>query len=273
MAIIILFISQQWWLTRPQELKISYFDVGQGDGILIQTPQKTNILIDAGPDNRILESLGNTLPFFHPKINIMILTHPHNDHLIGQIAVMQRMTVQKIYYTGVTYPTGEYSAWQQEVKQQNIPTVIVKDYFDLPLEPDIDLEFIYPNRDVTNTRPTDINDTSIVCRLNHLQQKFLFTGDASSLIDQELLTKPELLRATVLKVSHHGSATATDTEFLQAVNPTFAIISVGQDNSFDHPHYITIHRLEARHIEIFRTDRDGTVIVYSDGTNIRIDSS
>ncbi|PIR93799.1 hypothetical protein COT97_04550 [Candidatus Falkowbacteria bacterium CG10_big_fil_rev_8_21_14_0_10_39_11] len=249
-------------------LSVSFLDVGQGDSIYIKTPDQTDILIDGGPDNKVLSELGETMDFWDHQIDIMILTHPHADHIVGLIEVLKRYEVQSVYYTGVIYPSREYVIWLSLIEEQDIPLFVVTKEFELRLADKTELDFLYPNRDITHERFEEVNNSSIVTKLIYDQTSFLFTGDAEKEVEAELIERDINLQATVLKLGHHGSNSSSSEAFLQAVNPKLAIIQVGTNNSFGHPHLITLKRLERIGMPILRNDFEGTIKLESDGINI-----
>lgn len=252
------------------ELQVVFFDVGQGDAHFIRTPGGQNILIDGGPDKTVLEKLSKYLPASDRTIDLMILTHPHADHAAGLVEVLQRYDVQRVLATGVIHTTDTYLAWLNEVKEQKIifdQAVAGKQYkFESTVEP-VYLEVIYPDRNVRDEEFDDLNESSVVVMLSYFNKKFLFTGDIS--VDNELriLKRGVDVSADVLKVSHQGADTSSSQEFLDAVNPQYAIIPVGENN-YGHPSLRIIRRIERMGTKIFRTDQDGDIkfIVDSQGT-------
>jgi len=252
------------------KLEVDVLDVGQGDAILIKTPYEQNILIDGGPDNTVLAQLGKNLAFFDKNIDLMILTHPHSDHVTGLVEVLRRYKVKKVMMTGVLHTAPYYLAFLDEIKKQNIPVEIVKSPEDIVLSADLDLKILYPLTDLSNQKFDNLNNTSIVSKLIYKNTSFLFTGDAQSEVEDQLLKNKTDLTANVLKVGHHGSKYSTTSEFLEAVKPQYAVISAGKDNDFGHPHMQTLDRLEQDKIGIWRTDLLGTISVISDGQQITI---
>ena len=252
-------------------LTIAFLDVGQGDSILIRTPQEKNILIDGGPDNSVVFELDKIVPSYDREIDAMILTHPHADHVDGLVDVLKDYKVDEIYYTGVSHTAPDYIEWLKEVREKNIPINIVKKALTLNLEPDLNLEFLYPfDHDFTNEVIDDLNNSSIVNKLIYKNTKFLFTGDAAEAEESEILQSGQDISADVLKVGHHGSKTSTSDAFLKAINPVYAIISVGLGNSFGHPHYRTLSKLNDLGAKVLRTDEKGTIIMQSDGEKITV---
>lgn len=255
---------------QNNNLQVDFFDVGQGDAILIRTPNNKKILIDGGPDNTVLNHLGESLDFFDNQIDVMILTHPHADHVVGLVEVVKRYDIKQVYYTGVVHTTSDYLEWLAEIQAQQIPLAIVEAPFNLQVEDDLVLEFLYPQTSFLQTRVDELNNTSIVNRLVYQEIEFLLMGDAEVEVEQELLSAQVDLSADVLKVGHHGSSSSSLEEFLLAVDPQYSVIMCGTDNEFGHPHLITLKRLERLGIKILRTDLDGTISFISDGQSVEL---
>ncbi|OGF18449.1 hypothetical protein A3D54_00525 [Candidatus Falkowbacteria bacterium RIFCSPHIGHO2_02_FULL_45_15] len=258
----------------PQRLTVNFLDVGQGDGSFIQTPFGQNIIIDGGDGQKILPELGRVLPFYDRTIDLMILTHPHEDHIGGLVKILGRYRVQKILATGVVHNTPTYLAWLEAVKRKNIPLVIIDRRQEINLGPDLKMEILWPQASLLNQEIDNLNDSSIVLELIYQEQKFLFMGDAENVLTPGLSQgERRLSEADVLKVAHHGSDDATSEEFLQIVKPKTAVISVGKDNAFGHPSLRAIKRLEKLGAKIYRTDNNGWVKIISDGANLSIETA
>ena len=281
-------------------MQISFLDVGQGDAALIKTPAGHNILIDGGPGTKILERLPEELSWYDKTIDLMILTHPHSDHVDGLIPVLKRYEVKQILSTGVVHSSPTYLAWLDLVREQNIPLVIVDREQTIDLGDDCHLQIIYPLTNLSGREVSNLNNSSIVARLTYKDTSFLFMGDAEIEVEQELvfplslrrrgaggevgghlsaeaLAKAEgeikgeiILRSDVLKAGHHGSDTSSNEEFLNLVRPEYVIISSGIDNSFGHPSRRLLKRLERIGAVILRTDELGTIRMSSDGENLKI---
>jgi len=256
--------------TESKALEVDFFDVGQGDAILIKTPDHQRILIDGGPSNAVVEKLGENLPFFEKEIDLIILTHPHADHLDGLIEVLKRYEVKKILSTGVTHTTPDYLSWLEEIKNQNVLMEVATAGQMLDFGGGVKMEIFYPGEDLAGKSVENLNNTSIVAKLIFGQTSFLFTGDAETEAEENLLAGGFDLRADVLKVAHHGSKSSTSDNFLEKVQPKFAVISAGADNQFGHPNGMTLKRLEKIGAEILRTDEDGDVKMVSDGIKVEI---
>jgi competence protein ComEC len=261
-----------FWLTfqAANDLEVNFLDVGQGDSIFIKTPYGQSILIDGGPDNTVIKRLGENLSWWDKRIDLMILTHPHDDHIFGLIDVIKRYKVEKILYTGVVHTSPNYLIWLELVRDRHIPLTIIDRAQTIKLGEDCNLEIIYPRINLGGQTAGNLNNSSIVAKLIYGESKFLFTGDAEVEIEKELIEADIDLRADVLKVSHHGSDTSSSKEFLEKVKPKFAVIQVGANNDFGHPSTRIIKRLERINAQILRTDLEGTVKLVSDGEEIEI---
>jgi len=255
---------------QRQNLEVDFLDVGQGDAILIKTPYEQNILIDGGPDNKVLSELGRHLSFFDKNIDLVILTHPHTDHVIGLVEILRRYKVKKVLLTEVKNNSPPYLAFLEEIKKQNIEEERADGPFDIALGQDLDLKVLYPLNDISQRNFEDLNDSSIVAKLIYKNNSFLFTGDAGEAVEKDLLDNKIDVAADVLKVGHHGSKYGTTQDFLDAVKPQYAVIEVGKDNEFGHPHLRTLDRLKQNNVFIFRTDWQGAIIFSSDGNNLKI---
>lgn len=254
-----------WQTGQDQYLKVYFFDVGQGDAILIRTPSHQNIVIDGGPDNGFVTKLGQTLPFYDRTIDLMILTHPHDDHLFGLVEVLKRYKVKQVLSSGVLYPTDAYGEWLSLIKEKHLSLKIAlagqKYIFNK-----VELKVIYPFQDYTNQKLENLHEAMVVTQLIYHEVKLLFTGDLESRGEAEILKNYSGgLGSQILKVGHHGSDSSSGEEFLRVVSPKYAVILVGQDNDFGHPSFLTLKRLERLKIRILRTDLLGDVIFWSDG--------
>jgi competence protein ComEC len=252
------------------KLEVDYLDVGQGDAILIKTPYEQNILIDGGPSSKVLAELGQHLAFFDKKLDLVVLTHPHADHVAGLVEVLRRYEVKKVLITGVSHTAPDYLAFLQEISDQKIPVEYADGLRDINLGQDLDLKILYPFKDLQGQKFENLNITSIVTKLIYKNNTFLLTGDAEELVENDLLSAKVDVSAQVLKVGHHGSKYSSSPAFLAAVKPQYAVISVGAKNDFGHPHLRTLDNLQKQGITILRTDQLGTIKFVSDGTNLQL---
>ena len=258
---------------NPSEnLEVDFLDIGQGDSILIKTPFGQNILIDGGPDNKVITRLSENLPWWDRTIDLMILSHPHDDHVFGLNDVLKRYEVKKVLYTGVIHNSPGFINWLELIREKNIPLIIIDRPQKIALGNECNLEILYPLTSFLGEEVANLNNSSIIARLIYKETKFLFTGDAEVEVENQILEKYDrmFLQADVYKVCHHGSDTSSSEDFLKAINPKYAIIQVGNDNSFGHPSRRILKRLERIGAKIYRNDIDGTVKVISDGKKVEV---
>lgn len=245
------------------KLVINFLDVGQGDAILIRLPKGEDVLIDGGPDNKVIKKLGEYLPYGDRDIELMVLTHPHSDHVTGLNEVLKRYGVKKILMTGAIHTASDYLNFLEQIKEKKIPVEIIDSPRDLFLENDVDFKILYPDKSFSGQRVENLNNTSIVAQLIYASTTVMLSGDFEN--EESLLNRGFNLKSDIYKVGHHGSNTANSREFLEAISPLYAIIGVGADNKFGHPHFRTLRILEKIGAKIFRADRDGDVRFMSDG--------
>ena len=251
-------------------LKVVFFDVGQGDSIFIETPQKHQILIDGGPSSAVLEKLGNEMPFYDRTIDLIILTHPEHDHLGGLLEVLKRYKVENILWTGVLRDTAEFEEWKRlltEEKNAVIKIAQAGQRIIFSTRPVLAvMEIFNPFENLEGKEIKNTNNSSIISQLVFGENKFLFVGDVYKSVERKLIN----IESDVLKVGHHGSKTSTSKEFIEAVNPEIGVISVGRENSYGHPTPEVLEILEKYDINILRTDQIGDIKIISDGQNLEI---
>jgi competence protein ComEC len=270
----IIAVSILFDLTKIQSIEVNFFDVGQGDSIFIQTPQNHQILIDGGPNGKvILNKLSKAMPQWDRTIDLIILTHPEHDHIAGLIEVLKSYKVGNIMWTGVKRDTQEYKEWQRLIQEEGANIIIAQTgqkIFSNSNKGSYEIEILYPFENLENQEVKSVNNTSIIARLTYGENSFLFTGDAFKSIENELVTKEVYLDSDVLKVGHHGSKTSTAQEFIEKVSPEIAVIQCGRDNRYGHPYPETLATLEKFDINILRTDVDGDIKIISNGSNLEI---
>ncbi len=266
-------------------LHIVFCDVGQGDAVYIRAPNNQDMLIDGGPDDRVLGCLGKNMPFYDRTIDVVILTHPQKDHMQGLISVIQRYTVKHFVIGVEGNDTSGYKLLVENLTKKNVPVVnlYTGDSFSLG---QVKFSVLWPEKNwvvsqlrsdlerakgLTSSSPvlgiqtdTELNDFSYVLNLKYGTFNALFPGDGDSHIQRDIIRTNNLAKIDLLKFPHHGSKTGILPEFLDLLKPDLAIISVGR-NSYGHPTKVAIDMLRNRSIQLKRTDLEGEVEIVSDG--------
>ena len=250
-------------ITPGEELKVHFLDVGQGDSIFIELPTNETILIDASIKDASDKIINYLKEEKVSKIDYVFATHPHSDHIGGMSAVIKAFDIGQIYMPKAVTTTKTYENLLLTIKDKNLKIKTAKAGNTIIDTDDLKLVVLAPNQDSYES----LNNYSIVLKLTYKEKSFLFTGDAETLSEKEITGDVE---ADVLKVGHHGSRTSTSQAFLNKVNPSYAVISVGFNNDYKHPHQEVLDRLEKKNIKIYRTDQNGDIIFTTDGYNIDV---
>ncbi len=251
--------AREWTLKPDGHLHIRFLNVGQGDSTLITTPSGRTIVIDGGPDWSTLEGLGTYMPFFDRHLDLLMLSHPNLDHLLSFPEILKRYSVGALAMTEVPDHLAQYEEMFALAKEKNIPILKMFASRTIDLGDGAMLTILWPPETMPKGFTKELNDTSVVARLEYAGHRALFTGDLERPAEETLVRAHADLKADILKVGHHGSKTSTSTGFLLAVHPSLAVISVGKDNTFGHPNRGIIDRLIKAGATVRRTDEGGTV--------------
>jgi competence protein ComEC len=248
-------------------------DVGQGDAILIEGSRGGRMLVDGGPDpDRLLVALDERLPPWDRRLDALVLTHPHEDHVAGLALLLERYRVGRVLEPGMRGPGPGYAAWLRNLAATGIAVGRLSTGARLQVD-EARMTVLWPDPGSVPLDPPDtgtaINNVSVVLLGEAEGRRFLLTGDIEEEIDPTLVTRG-LPPVDVLKVAHHGSGTATTDAFLDAVRPRVAVVSAGADNRYGHPNPGTLERLAARGARTYRTDRDGTVEITLDDGRVTV---
>jgi competence protein ComEC len=246
---------------NDKQTKIVFCDVGQGDAIYMRIKNQVDVLIDAGPNKKVLNCLGRHMPFWDRKIEAAFLTHHDIDHWGGFKEVVNRYQIDQFVTIYYRFDTKAYQKLVQEIKEKKIRYQYVKKNDWLLILNDRFI-FYWPADDY---KSSDSNDYSLVFTFEENGFKILFTGDASPLVFSRLLNQSKsnlayLKKINILKVPHHGSKNGLIKEFLQLADPQVAVISAGKNNLYGHPHQQILEMLKAQKVQIRRTDVEGDIV-------------
>ena len=250
-------------------------DVGQGDGILLVSPGGKQVLIDGGPGTKVVDCLGQKMPFWDRTVEMVVSTHPEKDHLEGLLEVLARYKVKMIVTTGVVNDTELFKAWQEAIRKEGAKIYFVKAGDRLVLDSirgrTSSMDVLWPTAEKLALWKlaglTETNESSVVMKVNFGQFCAYLTGDIPKEILESLINKS----CQVLKISHHGSKTGTSEQILDSVHPIVTIIQVGR-NSFGHPHKEVIDLLESKVVTIYRNNSNGIIEISSDGKSFKVKS-
>ncbi|MBU1046727.1 MBL fold metallo-hydrolase [Patescibacteria group bacterium] len=251
-------------------MTVAFLDVGQGDAIFIETPSGKQILIDGGPNKKVLQELNKQMLFYDRTIDMLIESHPDLDHIGGFPAVFNAYEIDYFFSSGVGCDSAICEVLDQDILEEGISAsgrrkVLTRGEI-IDLGDGVYLEILFPDRDASGF---ENNMGSLVMKLVYGETSFLLMGDSPKEIEEYLVSLDEgQLDVDVLKIGHHGSKTSTHDYFLGMTSPDMAVISVGKDNKYKHPHKQVLDVLENFEIEIFRTDQQGTIVIQSDGKEL-----
>ncbi len=251
--------AREWLLLPDGRAHLSILNIGQGDSILLTTPQGHRILIDGGPDLTTLEELGRHLPFFDRHIDLLVLSHPHIDHIASFPPILERYQVDAVLMNNTQYGSPRYQHFLSLLRTEHIPVMEPDTHGAIVFDDGFILERLWPPHGWFGAAPKNVHDAMVVLRAHYKNHTALLTGDLEAKYEAAILKLGTDVHADILKIGHHGSLTSTSTGFLVAVHPSLAVISAGKDNPFGHPRPQTLTRLAHFHIPIKRTDRDGTI--------------
>lgn len=250
----------------PTLLCVVFLDVGQGDAIFIQSPSGVQMLIDTGRDESVLRGLSDVMSFSDRDIDYVLVTHPDADHIGGLVEILERYKVGEVIRTENESDTGLWTASESQIEKEGSKVTMARRGQSFSLDDGVRLQILFPDTDPTEF---ESNTASIVARLIYGDTAFMLTGDSPKSIEEYLvLVEGEHLKSNVLKAGHHGSRTSTSELFLAEVDPDFAVISAGRDNSYGHPHVEVTDALFNYGVETSSTADSGHVVFWSDGKTV-----
>ena len=251
--------------TNNDLLKVHYLDVGQGDSIFIELPNNETMLIDAAESYQSENIINYLKNLNYQKIDYVIGTHPHTDHIGGLKDIINTFEIGKIYMPKVVSTTKTYESLLMAIKDKNLKINTAKSGTSIIDTDALKINILAPN----NSTYTELNNYSVVTKITYGTTKFLFMGDAEKLSENEI---KEDVTADVIKIGHHGSNTSSSIDFIKKVNAKYGIISVGLNNKYNLPKEETITNWENSGTKIYLTSTNGNITAISDGTNIKIES-
>lgn len=259
-------LSETSYSYPTDEVLVSHFlDVGQADSSFIELPNKETILIDAG-EAKSSDIISNYIKDLgYQKIDYVIATHPHADHIGGMRDIIETFEVGDIYMPKVASTSKTYENLLLKIQEKGFKIHTGKSGVEIINNDNLRVEMLAPNKE----KYSSYNNYSIVLKITYKEKVFIYMGDAEELSESEITSN---IKSDVLKVGHHGSDTSSSTNFLKRVRPSYAIISVGENNKYNHPASSTIKRLEKYTNNIYRTDLNGNIIVTSDGVDITVNT-
>ena len=251
-------------------LTVRFLDIGQGDATLIRSPGGRTMLIDGGnstadADNVIMPALQ---AWGNDRLNVMVVTHPDQDHIGGLPRVIELAPVDQVVLTGQVHATKIYEKLLTAIRDKKLSAVRARGGMSADFDPALTTTILGPTDDLVKS--DDTNDASVVIRMTYGTVSFLFIGDAEETEETVILNSGADVHAQILKVGHHGSRNSTSESWLRAVAPEVGVISVGADNRYGHPHPETLALLSQLGIKAYRTDQQGTITVVTDGTTYKV---
>ena len=247
-------------------IEIYYLDVGQGDSAYIRV-NDYDILIDAGPKSDADKLMKQLEEKNIDDFEIVIATHPHEDHIGGMTSVFEKYEVENFYMPKATSTTKTFENMMKAVSNKGLKVKVIKEGTSFDLGEGVKFVAYSPTKDSYD----NLNDYSPIMKLTYGNNSFIFTGDAEKAVEEEVLKKyANELDADVIKFGHHGSSTSSTKEFIEAISPKYGIISCGVDNSYGHPHREIVDIINSMGINAYRTDTQGQITLTSDGSTINI---
>ncbi|MFH1218797.1 MAG: MBL fold metallo-hydrolase [Candidatus Peregrinibacteria bacterium] len=245
------------WQVPDGRMHVWFLDVGQGDSILVKTPLGHQILVDGGPGNVVVERLGEVMPYFDGSIDMVVLTHPHADHVDGLVEVLSRYSVDSVLLTGVMDEYAGYIEFLKEIEDGGVDVYVAESGMDFRFG-DVYVDVIYPVEQIVGEEFSNLNNSSIGVVVSYGDNEILLTGD----LEEEEEVGLVVGDVDIFKAGHHGSKTANTLELLRRAKPEMVVIQCGAENKFGHPHVEALERFEEMGVEVVkRNDLDGTVEV------------
>ncbi|MBI2634196.1 MBL fold metallo-hydrolase [Candidatus Peregrinibacteria bacterium] len=252
-------LGLMFWQLPDGRMHVWFLNVGQGDSIFIRTPENHQILIDGGPGNKVIEELSEVMPFFDRSIDLVIATHPQQDHIGGLVEVLKRYDVENVLLNGVEYKNSYYDELLREIISQNTGIFVADAETDFTFG-QVLVDVIYPFDQLLLEAFEEVNDTAIAVRIVYKDTIILLTADLEAEAEKQLVESGVNLKADIFKAGHHGSKTSSTLSLLGKVRPEITVIQSGEDNRYGHPHKEALERLKLAGVKtIRRNDLEGRI--------------
>ena len=247
-------------------MTVVFIDVGQGDSALVISPSGKTMLIDAGEYEAYGDVVSTLAQYGITHIDYVVASHPHSDHIGCMNLIIDNYSIGEVFMPDVAHTSKTFEKLVDSVLEKELSATVAKAGVTIDFGDGVTCIMFSPVQEEYE----DLNDYSPIMRISYADASFMFTGDAGVLPESEVVKANRNLRADVLKLGHHGSSTATSEEFLRAVNPQYAVISLGEDNSYGHPHEEVMALLEKNAVPYCRTDEMGNIVFTTDGNGVML---
>ncbi len=261
-------------VSSPKKLQVTFFDIGQGDAIFIETPSGRQMLIDGGANALVLEKLAKEMSYLDRTIDVVVATHGDADHVTGLIPVLRTYDVPTIIESPIKSESGIFEELQNEIKKEvseGAGLHVASRGDVINLGDGVTATILYPRKNISPR--TETNDASVSLVVTYGEHSFLLTGDLGSSYEHALITDKLPKKVTVYKAGHHGSNTSSGELLLSRITPEYSVISAGRDNKYGHPHVETLERLQKYSQEVLSTIDKGSVTFMSDGELLKVSTS
>ncbi len=244
--------------TNSTNLRLYFFDIGQGDTIFMDTPSHFQVLVDGGPNNEVVSELSKVMPIGDTTLDLVVVTHNHADHIGGLVDVLRHYDVAEIWISGAIHTTEGFQEMLELIRDRGVKVTVVT-AGQTVAQDGLEGIALFPLTNQTGLSPENQHDSSLVTYWQYGTNSWLLTGDAETEHETQMLARGLIKPVTILKIGHHGSNTSTSEELLKAAQPKYAVISLGENNRYGHPHQVTLDKLATFGIPVLRTDQAGTI--------------
>ena len=266
--LLLVFFSVTTWSVVIHEnrngiLTVAFLNIGQGNATFIESPTGTQVVIDGGPNKTLMREISAVLPWYDRHIDIILASHPDRDHYEGFFSLLDKYSIDVFMESGIAGITNEFLSLKEKIVSKKIPSVTARRGEVIDIGGGAYIEIMFPDRDISGL---ETNNGSIFVRLVYGETSVIISGDAPKAMENYLITlEPQKIDSDIIVLGHHGAKTSSSEEYIKAVSPEYAIISLGAGNSYGHPHKETLDTLNKLKVQILRTDQIGQIVFKSDG--------